>query len=362
MKILQFGKFYYPVSGGMERTMYEIAEGFDALGVKCDVLCSNTIAKNEVSHYKNYDVYRAASFGLLNSTPISPHLVSKLKELYKSYDIIHVHHPDPMAFLALYLVRPDNKIVVQWQSDIVRQEKMLKLFKPLQDWVLRQAYKIIVATDAYAKHSPHLQNYMDKIEVLPIGLCRENLKTNAKSVEEIRKKYKNKKIILTFGRLVSYKGFDYLVEAAKYLSDDYIILIGGSGPEKERLEKQIEDGNLEEKVKLLGQIKEEDKYNYFEAASIFSLPSVTKAEAYGVVLVEAMAFGKPVVSSKIDESGMVWVNQDGVTGLQVPPREPEALAKAIETVGNDKKLYQKFSQNAKNRYDEIFTRGMMLEN
>jgi len=362
MKILQFGKFYYPVFGGMERTMYEIVEGFDTLGVTCDVLCSNTKAKNEVSHYKNYKVYRAASLGLLNSTPISPQLVTTLKKLCNSYDIIQVHHPDPMAFLALYLVRPSGKIIVQWQSDIVRQKKMLKLFRPLQDWVLKRADKIIVATDAYAEHSPFLAPYQEKIEVIPIGIAEEELKTDDAGIAEIENRYKGKKIVLSFGRLVDYKGFNYLIEAAQYLDDEYMILIGGNGPRKEDLEKLIEKHNLQDKVELLGHVDEKEKYNYFKASTLFCLPSVTKAEAYGVVLVEAMAFGKPIVSSNIKESGMVWVNQDQVTGLQVPSRSPEALAAAIEKIGNDPKLYREFSENAKKRYHEILTRGTMIEN
>jgi rhamnosyl/mannosyltransferase len=138
-------------------------------------------------------------------------------------------------------------------------------------------------------------------------------------------------------------------------------LIGGSGIEEPTLAESINKYGLKERVHLLGHVKEEEKYNYFQAASIFCLPSVTKAEAYGVVLIEAMAFGKPIVSSKIDESGMVWVNQDQVTGLQVPPRSPEALAKAIEQIGDTPELYQKFSDNGQKRYRDIFTRKTMID-
>ena len=362
MKILQFGKFYYPVFGGMERTMYEITEGFNAEGITCDVLCSNTKPHSEVSRFDHYTVYRAASYGLINSAPISPKLISKLWKLHKSYDIIHIHHPDPMAFLALFLVRPDAKVVIQWQSDIVRQASMLKLFLPLQNWALRRADSIIAATDAYAQHSPHLKPYLDKVEIIPIGISKEPLHSNKERVAEIKEQYQNKKIVLAFGRLVSYKGFDYLIESARYLSDHYTVLIGGGGPEEKNLRDLIETYQLEDKVHLLGHVEESDKYNYYQAATLFCLPSVTKAEAYGVVLLEAMAFGKPVVSSKIEESGMVWVNQDQVTGLQVPPREPEALAAAIEKIGNDPVLYQSFSKNAKKRFETLFTRRTMLDN
>ena len=361
MKILQFGKFYYPVFGGMERAMYEITEGLNARDIQCDVLCSNTRAVEEISKFDGYTVYRAASYGLLNSTPISPRLVTNLKKLSGKYDILHVHHPDPMAFLALYLVRPSAKVIIHWQSDIVRQELMLKLFLPLQNWVLRRADRIIVASDAYAQHSPYLAAYLDKVEVIPNGISDEKLQANEEKVETIRERYKEKKIVLAFGRLVAYKGFRHLIDAAKFLGDDYQILIGGGGPEAEMLQEKIDTLKLGNKVQLLGHIAEEEKYDYFQAASIFCLPSVTKAEAFGIVLLEAMAFGKPIVSSKIESSGMVWVNQDQVTGLQVPPGSPVELAKAIKKITNDPELYQTFSQNGRERYLELFTQEKMLD-
>ncbi len=361
MKILQFGKFYYPVFGGMERAMYEIVEGFNARNISCDVLCSNTKARNEISDFGSYKVYRAASYGLMHSTPISPQLISTLWKIHKEYDVIQIHHPDPMAFLALFIVRPSCKIVVQWQSDIVRQEKMLKLFLPLQNWVLNRADAIIAASEAYAIHSPYLIPHSDKIEIVPIGISGDALRADEDNVREIKEHYQNKKIVLSFGRLVSYKGFEYLIEAGRYLDDDYIILIGGGGPEEQNLRELITRYHLDDKVYLLGHVDEKEKYNYYQASSIFALPSVTKAEAYGVVLLEAMAFGKPIVSSRIEESGMVWVNQDRITGLHVTPRLPKELAQAILEIGNDPELYQKFSENGKERYQKLFTREIMID-
>ena len=361
MKILQFGKFYYPVFGGMERTMYEIVEGFNARNISCDVLCSNTKPQSETSDFGSYKAYRAASYGLIHSTPISPQLISKLWKIHKEYDVIQIHHPDPMAFLALFIVRPSCKIVVQWQSDIVRQEKMLNFFLPLQNWVLNRADAIIAASKAYAEHSPYLIPYLDKTEIIPIGICESELHTNDNNVKQIKNRYQGKKIVLAFGRLVTYKGFDYLVEAARYLDDDYVVLIGGGGPEEENLRELITKYHLDNKVYLLGHVDEKEKYDYYQASSLFCLPSVTKAEAYGVVLLEAMAFGKPIISSRIEESGMIWVNQDQVTGLQVPPRSPKELAQAIEKIGNDPELYQKFSENGKKRFQELFTRETMVD-
>jgi len=361
MKILQFGKFYYPTFGGMERTMFEITEGFNARGIKCDVLCSNTKAQSEISQFDGYTAYRAATYGLINSAPISPKLISRLWKIHKNYDIIHIHHPDPMAFLALYLVRPSSKIVIQWQSDIVRQAKMLKFFLPLQDWVLKRADRIIVASEAYAKHSPHLRQYLEKTEIIPLGISDASFYVDEAKVEQIKEKYSDKKIVLTFGRLVTYKGFEYLVEAARHLSDDYVVLIGGGGVEEKKLSELIRKYKLENKVHLLGHVDESEKYNYYQAASLFCLPSVTKAEAYGIVLLEAMAFGLPIVSSRIEESGMTWVNQDKVTGILVPPRSPEALAGAIMQIGKDPEIYRKFSENCLERYRSVFTRETMID-
>ena len=361
MKILQFGKFYYPTFGGIERAMYEITEGLNGIGVQCDVLCCNTKPFTEASNFKNYTVYRAASYGRINSATISPRLVTRLLKTHRDYDVIHVQHPDPMAFLALFIVRPSCKIVIHWQSDIVRQETMLKLFLPLQTWVLKRADKIIAATEAYANHSPYLKPYLDKTEIIPIGISDESFHTDEEKVNRIKKRYGDRKIILAFGRLVTYKGFDDLIASAQYLSDDYVILIGGGGPEEKNLSDRISKFKLNDKVHLLGNVEEEEKYNYFQASSLFCLPSVTKAEAYGVVLIEAMAFGKPIVSSKIEESGMVWVNQDKVTGIQVPPRSPRELARAIEMIGDNPELYQKLSDNSAKRYHDVFTRKKMIE-
>lgn len=344
----------------MERTMFEITEGLNAEGIVCDVLCSNTKPINEETRFDDYTVYRTASYWRINSVSVTPNLIKKLWQLHKKYDIIQVHHPDPMAFLALYIVRPSCKIVVHWQSDIVRQERMLKFFMPLQNWVLDRADAIIAASRAYAEHSPHLQPYLDKTTIIPIGISEEAFHADADAVEKIKEHYQHKKIILSFGRLVTYKGFDVLIEAAQYLSDDYVILIGGGGPEENNLSNEITKYKLENKVHLLGHVKEEEKYNYFQAATLFCLPSVTKAEAFGVVLIEAMAFGKPIVSSKIAESGMTWVNQDNITGLQVAPRSPKALATAIETICDDPILYQTFSDNALERYQTRFTRKIMV--
>lgn len=361
MKILQFGKFYYPTFGGMERAMFEIVEGLNESGIECDVLCSNTINKNEISSFGSYQVHRTASYGILNSTSITPKLIYKLWKMGNSYDVIDVHHPDPMAFLAIFLVRPKAKLVIHWQSDIVRQKLMGKLFLPLQNWVLKRADRVILASQAYGENSADLKEYLSKMAVVPIGIDEKLLQVDNDKLQEIQKKYSGKKIIFALGRLVTYKGFDYLIEAAKYLDDNYIVLLGGKGPQEQNLLDLIEEYGVQNRVEMLGYISEEEKYAYFQASTLFCLPSVSKAEAFGVVLVEAMAFAKPTVLSHIKGSGMNWVCKNGVTGLQVEPRDAETLAQAIKAITADKSQYEEYSHNARERYEELFTREKMVE-
>ncbi len=172
---------------------------------------------------------------------------------------------------------------------------------------------------------------------------------------------KVKKIIFSLGRLVYYKGFEYLIDSAKYLSEDYIILIGGIGPLYKELDNKIKLLKLENKVKLLGRIEDNDLGNYYEACDIYSLSSIVKSEAFGIVQIEAMSFSKPVIATKIKGSGVDWVNKHKESGINVNPKNGEELANAIKKIISNHNLYKKYSQGAKNRFEENFNREIMVE-
>ena len=357
VKILHLGKYYDPVPGGIEQVVKEIVEPCNDDGISCDVLCSNTDSIYEETRFKNYTVFRTATLATFSSTSISIDYITKFRKIVKEYDIIHLHHPNPMAFLALYFVRPSAKIIVHWHSDIIRQKKLLKLFEPLQKWVLNRADVIIATSQNYVDYSNALQQFKEKVKIVPIGIQKH---------KPIKQKMRNdlyvdKKIIFALGRLVEYKGFEVLVESARYLDDSFMVLIAGTGPKGDVLKELITLYKLENKVKLLGRIDEEDKLMYYENCFAFCLPSITKAEAFGVVLLEAMAFGKPLVSSNIKESGMSWVNQHNKTGLLVDPGDVQQLASAFKKLANDKELYEEMSHNAFVRYEELFTREKMID-
>ncbi|QOG12073.1 glycosyltransferase [Arcobacter sp. FWKO B] len=363
MRILQLGRFYPPSIGGIETVMYDITEGLNNYkDVSCDVLCSSKNYTYEENIYDKYKVIRTKSYGIYFSTSITPQMIFKLKKIIKEYDILHIHLPDPMANIVLMFVDSSKqKIVLHWHSDIVKQKYLLKIYEPFQDWMMKKANKIIATTPKYIYESKYLQKYKDKCVSIPIGIDKNKLSIDVHEVNSIREKYKNKKIIFSLGRLVYYKGFEYLIEAAKYLSEEYIILIGGTGPLHAKLVHKIKLYNLENKVKLLGRIDDKELGNYYAACDIYCLSSVEKSEAFAIVQIEAMSFSKPIVATQIKGSGVDWVNKHHESGINVLPKNGKELAEAIMKVTLDKELYSKYSQGAKNRFEEYFHRKTMVE-
>ena len=181
------------------------------------------------------------------------------------------------------------------------------------------------------------------------------------AVKALKSEYPGKKIVFSLGRLVAYKGYRFLVEAAKYLKDDFVVLIGGSGALKEELQKEIVSLNLQEKVKLLGRVSDEELPAYYGACDVFCMSSVQKTEAFGIVQIEAMSCGKPVVATRIPQSGVSWVNEEGVSGMNAEPGNAQDLARAIEAVTENEEVYRKFSEGATKRYRDMFTKECMID-
>ena len=265
-----------------------------------------------------------------------------------------------MVALALWLSNYKGKVVLHWHSDILKQKTLLKLYRPLQNWLIKRSDIIIGTTPKYLEESPHLKPFEDKKKIaVPIGI--RPVKYDEKTVGKIKNLYENKKIVFSLGRLVGYKGFEYLIKAANYLPDDYIILIGGSGPLKDELKSLIDSNNLNGKVKLLGRVEDNELPAYYGACDIFVLSSIWKTEAFGIVQIEAMSCGKPVVATNIPESGVDWVNKDGFSGINVKPEDSKELAKAILDVTKSNETYERFSSQARERFNQLFTLDGMVE-
>lgn len=352
MKVLQLGKFY-PVRGGVEKVMWDLTKGLVASGVDAKMLCAVGEKDYWDEAVSDERLIPARAWAKIAATMIAPSMISKLRKIAPEYDIIHVHHPDPMAALALWMSGYKGPVVLEWHSDILKQKGLLTFYKPLQNWLLKRADKIVGTTPVYVKESPYLKDYQDKICYLPIGV---------EPLEKIETENSGKTIVYSLGRLVGYKGYEYLVEAGKYLPDNYRIVIGGGGPLKDKLEAEIQDLGLTGKVELIGRVPDEDMLRRYNEAKVFVLPSIWKTEAFGIVQIEAMSLGKPVVATKIPGSGTSWVNEDGVSGINVEPENAKALAGAIMKICEDPDEYEKYSEYARRRYESLFTLEKMIDN
>lgn len=365
MKVLQLGKFY-PILGGVEKVMWDLARGISARGeaggdLYCDMLCARVPGEEVDESALVFNAHgRCISVKALRkvaATMISPAMVTWLRAHCREYDIIHVHHPDPMACLALWLSGFRGKVVLHWHSDILKQKTLLKFYAPLQNWLIRRADRIVGTTPVYVAQSPFLQKVQDKITYLPIGID-DDIRCGL----DVPSECGDRVTVFSLGRLVGYKGYEYLVDAAKYLPDNYRIVIGGRGPLEPELRARIESAGLQDKVQLLGYLSDAEAHEWYRRCDVFALSSIWKTEAFAIVQIEAMSCGKPVVATHIPESGVDWVNADGISGLNVPVQDARAIADAVMDICSSRERYREFSAAARRRFEEMFTMDGMIDN
>lgn len=361
MRTLQLAKFYPPVRGGIETTSYDLTNGLNEIGILTDVLCSHTEFKNLCETGKRDEkIFRAASLGTVLSTSISLSLIKKFKEIHHSYDIIHVHLPNPIANIALLLSMTKAKIVLHWHSDIIKQKNMLKIYEPIQRQMLNRADAIIATSQAYAESSPFLNQFRNKIQIIPSGIhCHDKLNQNKNNIFE--RLPRNKKIVFSLGRMTGYKGFENLIDACEYLDKDTLIVVAGGGDLLEYYKSKVIKKGFQNNIVFLGQISDEDVNVLFNNCDIFCLPSTTRAEAFGLVLVEAMAASRPIVTTNILGSGVPWVNTHEETGLNVTPNDPINLAEALHRLLGDNELRERMGRAGRNRYLSHFTAEQMIK-
>lgn len=360
MKVLQLGKFF-PIRGGVEKVMYDLMVGLSERGIRCDMLCASieNYISGEIKINPLAKVVVVSTKLKFASTMFAPLLIFRLRTMAPDYDIVHIHHPDPMAALALFLSGFKGKVVLHWHSDIIKQKKLLKIYSPLQNWLIERADIVVGTTPVYVEQSPFLQKIKNKITFIPIGI--DPIEADANLIEQIRAEYEGFSIIYALGRLVDYKGFTYLIKSARFLEDNCKIIIAGKGPLYDTLQQQIVELGLQDKVKLLGYVSDELSHAYFHACEVFVLSSIFKTEAFAIVQIEAMSCAKPIISTAINGSGVQWVNENNVSGIVIPPCDEYALAGAIQDLLTNKDKYQKLVKGSKERYLNLFTKKKMIE-
>lgn len=360
MRVLQVSKFYPPVMGGIESVAWELTEGLRRQGVDVEVLCAHHRLLGVAEGGPGLpQIRRAGSLGQMLSTSIVPTMPVHLARMAAHADIVHLHMPDPMAAAAFWAARPRAPLVVHWHSDVIRQRLALKVYEPLQEWLLARAAAVVATSPPYADASAPLRRWRDKVAVVPIGISDNRGLQHGEKAAAIRQRYRGRRLVFALGRMTYYKGFDVLVEAAAALPEDCAVMIGGDGEMLEHFRTMVARRGLTGKVHLLGHVLDDDLASHFEACDVFCMASTVRAEAYGVAILEAMVMGKPVVATDIPGSGVPWVNLHGQTGLNVAAGDAGALAQALNRLLGDEALRLRMGAAARQRYEQEFGAELM---
>jgi glycosyltransferase involved in cell wall biosynthesis len=349
--ILHIGKFYPPHKGGMESHLRDLAVR-QALVDRVRVIVSGETLRAEASELDRVHVNRVARLGTVASMPICPGLLSAIRRA--PADLVHLHTPNPGAALAFLLSRHQGKLVITHHADTIGRRALRRLSDPFVMRAMQLASRIIVTSQRYLESSPELEPFRDKCRVIPLGIdVPVQPPWGNSEARELRARFGDR-VILAVGRLVPYKGFDVLIRAMRHVEARLLLI--GAGPLAAELAALAAAAGVSQKLSMLSRVS--DLSPYFAAASLFVLPSLTRAEAFGIAQVEAMAAGLPVINTDID-SGVPEVSLHGQTGLTVPPGNETALAQAITTLLDRSDLRLQFSSAAAARARAEFTADRM---
>jgi rhamnosyl/mannosyltransferase len=330
LKVLHVGKFYPPHMGGME-THVELLARSTRTEADVEVVVSNDGPHTVRESVGGIPVTRIGVKLSLASASFGPGMAKAIRAA--DADVVHFHHPNPPAVLSYLAARPRGALVVTYHSDIVRQRVLGPLISPLLHHFLGRADAIVASSPQYAATSAMLRRHAERVRVIPFGIDAGELSVvDPAEVQRVRERY-GPRIVLAAGRLVYYKGFEYLVRAMTGV--DAHLLIAGEGPLRAALESTAAEAGVADRVTLLGRVP--DLRPLYHAASVFAFPSIARSEAFGIVQMEAMACGLPVVNTALD-SGVPFVSPHGETGLTVPPEDAAALAAALRTLLADDAL------------------------
>ncbi len=362
-KMLHAAKWYSPVVGGIETAALDIT---GAVVGKADVeilVCSENKKREIGTTEEGIKVYRAKTPFVKFSMPVSLDYVRTFKKMSKNVDLIQIHAPFPLSDLALVLsgAAKRSKVAVWWHSDVVKQKKLMLFYKPLMHMMLRRADKIFVAGKTVAERSAYLGKYMDKVEVIPFGVPKESFEApeNTSYLSDKLSVKENVKLLFV-GRLVYYKGVDVLLEAMAKTEERSELFIVGDGELEAHLKARCDELSINNRVHFLGKVEDNDLKAALYDCDVFVLPSVSRSECFGLVQLEAMAYGKPVINTDLP-TAVPDVSLDGETGITVPSGDVEALAKALDRLVLDPKLREVYGEAAIKRCKEHFSLDDMQE-
>ena len=351
--ILHVGKYYPPHMGGIETYLQSLVRR-QARSCTVKVIVANDGIRSIHECKDGAELFRLGCLGTIKSMPLCPTLPWHIGKAQT--DIIHMHMPNPAAAFAYIVSRCQIPLVITHHSDTTGRANIRRLSEPFVQEAMRRAFRIIVTSRRYADTSMELELHLDKIEVIPHGIDPSRFaEPDQRTVSNIQSRY-GPRLIIAIGRLVPFKGFEILIQAMQKVPGNLLLI--GEGPLRKHLEGLAIECGISGRVFFAGEIDNSQIVNYLSAADVFTMPSISRAESFGIVQLEAMAAGIPVVNTSSD-SGVPDVSLDGITGMTVPPADACALAHALTTLLTDREARLKMGEAGKARVRREFSEERM---
>lgn len=355
MKVLHVYRTYFPdPPGGMQEAIRQICLSTQAFGIQNTIFTLSPNPVPAVMERPEATVVRCRSWAAPASCDLGGiNAFATFRSLVKQADVVHYLFPWPFADL-LREAAPAKPSVLTYISDIVRQQWLGTAYEPLMWRSLRAVDAIVSNVPNYAKTSPVLSNPSIRAHVrqIPLGIEEHSYELEADEGVFIRLGLSSETPFLLFvGVLRYYKGLHTLLAAAKHTRGK--IVIAGSGPEGYALKAEAIKLGIQNVI-FAGQVTKAEKVALLQTCKGLVLPSHLRSEAYGMVLVEASMFGKPMVTCEIG-TGTSFVNQHLETGFVVSPESPDELSQAMNALLTDSDLAKRFGQAARIRYETHFS-------
>ena len=358
MKVLHVYRTYFPDSqGGLEEVIRQICLGTRQSGVTSRVFTLSDEPYPCVLPRVEADVVRVRKSFEIASCGFALTGIRRFAREVAWADIVHYHYPWPFSDMLYLLAGRGKPAVITYHSDVVRQQFLLSVYRPLMRKYLGAMDRIVATSPNYFATSEVLQEFADKVAVIPIGLDEPSypaLDECNRDLAPAAARY-GRDFFLFVGVLRYYKGLHILLDAIK--DAPYNVVIVGAGPVEAELREQALRLGLDNVV-FAGFVSDREKMALFQLCRAVVFPSYLRSEAFGVTLLEGAMSARPLISAEVG-SGTSHVNIHGETGLVVPPGNSVALRAAMDELYSDEPKARAMGERARQRYETLFTgRGM----